>query len=278
MSEKVLSLGNVVLQKLPQRFSFPGTLDLTDSLITELPEGLFIQEDLIIGNAPIHFLPKDSIIGGNIYINSSADREKREDPTCPVFSCDSSAIVGGLIYINNQIQAPFYSKKNNYILLDNGRRFYYKSKIHFKHNDRNNPAFDRTPFDIYYGYSSKKMAVKWTSKDGLLYAKECSDRKEARYFVNYQDAIDRGMLKFLGYDIDKPRTVEELKHIFSVCTRPCDEGVENFLKICQIDPMQLYTLRELGNFIQVFNQQYPFAAADVFLKFFNIPKNQEEAN
>ena len=63
--ERILCLKNVILDKLPDSFRFEGTLDLRGSSIKELPEEIYISEDLYL-NEYIIEVPKNATIGRNL--------------------------------------------------------------------------------------------------------------------------------------------------------------------------------------------------------------------
>lgn len=260
MSEeiKVLNLGGALLNKLPDNFSFNGTLDLTGSSLKELPKGLFVQEDLIIGDADIHYIPEGTIIGGDLV-----------DFVGQIEDIHESVIIGGVFCFCDY----FLNVKNNsnkYIILDDGDRFYYKNSQYYSHKALRNHDFDRTPFTLYYGYSSRFMAVKWKTTQGE-FTKRCKDKTEAKFFVNYQDAIERGLEKYRGLDIDTPMLGRDILEIYQVCTHSCMKMVQEYLDKFGFNLDNYYTLREVGYTIQQFKLERYAPASDVFMYFFNIP-------
>lgn len=264
MSEeiKVLKLGGALLNKLPDNFSFNGTLDLTGSSLKELPKGLFVQEDLIIGDADIHYIPEDTIIGGDLV-----------DFTGQIEDIHESVIVGGVFCFCDYF-LNVKNNKDNYITLENGDRFYYKNSQYYSHKALRNHDFDRTPFEVFYGYSSRFMAVQWETSKGI-FAKRCTSKTEAKFLVNYQDAIERGLEKYQGLDIDSPMLGHEILEIYQVCTHSCMPMIEEYLKRFNFDLDKYYTLREVGYAVQQFKNERYAPASDVFMTFFNIPNYKE---
>lgn len=259
MSEiQVLKLGGALLNSLPENFSFNGTLDLSGSSLKELPKGLFIQEDLIIGDADIHCIPEGTIIGGDLI-----------DFQGQIEDIHETVIVGGKFCFYDYF-LNVKNNKNNYITLENGDRFYYQRMKHYSHEARDH-EFDRTPFDFYYGYSSRFYAVVWTTPEGN-HAKPCKNMKEAKLLVNMQDAIERGLEKYRGLDIDAPMLGHDILEIYQVCTHSCMKVVNEYLNRFDIDLDKYYTLREIGYTIQQFKVERYAPASDVFMTFFNIPE------
>lgn len=258
MSEiKVLKLSGALLNSLPENFSFNGTLDLSGSSLKELPKGLFVQEDLIIGDADIHYIPEGTIIGGDLV-----------DFIGQIEDIHESVIVGGVFCFCDYF-LNVKNNKDNYITLENGHRFYYQRMKHYSHEARDH-EFDRTPFDFYYGYSPRFCAVTWTTPEGN-HAKICSNLQEAKLLVNTQDAIERGLEKYRGLDIDTPMLGHDILEIYQICTHSCMKVVNECMDKFNIDLNNYYTLREIGYIVQQFKQMRYAPASDVFMSFFNIP-------
>jgi hypothetical protein len=255
---QVLKLEGVILDKMPDNFKFYGTIDLTGSSIKELPKGLFVQEDLIIGDASINKIPENVIIGGDLI-----DHQGR------IKSIDDSLVVGGKFFSLDQT-LDVQKSNHQHIILDNGKKFFYKSSKYYPHEARNH-LYNRTPFTIYIGYSSRFLAVSWQTPKGK-FAKECESRSEAKFLVNYQDAVERGIEQYKGLDIDTPMLGHKILKIYRICTNACLDVVDEYLQRFNLDLNKYYTLREIGYTIQKFKVERYAPASDVFMKFFNIPK------
>lgn len=268
MSENILKLKGVLLNKLPDNYRFDGTLDLTGSSLTELPKGLYVTGDLILDDNLTKIAP-ESIIGGNVYF-------KTNNPIITL-SWDESSIVAGKIIVNDGVGIDKISNKTNYIILDNGEKFWYKNKKHYSHKALRDHDFDRTPFDLYEGYNDKKMAVQWSTPKGF-FTSRCADLKEAKFLVNYQDALERGLEKYRGLDIDTPMLGHDILEIYQVCTHSCMKVVQEYLNRFGFSLDNYYTLREIGYAVQQFKIERYAPASDVFMFFFNIPNIKEEAN
>lgn len=262
MSDRILKLNGVLLNKLPENFKFDGTLDLTGSSLTELPKGLYVTADLIIGDANIHSIPEETIVGGNLI-----------DFYGNIKNIHESAIVCGS-FCRLDCFLTVKSNKTNYITLDNGDIFWYKDKRYHSHRALRNHAFDRTPFNLYYSYNDK-LAVQWSTPQGT-FTKICTDKANAKFLVNYQDAIERGLEKYRGLDIDTPMIGHKIFEIYQICTHSCMEGVQEYLDYFGFDLDKKYTLREIGYTVQQFKEDNPTPASDVFIYFFNIPPYKED--
>lgn len=273
MSEKVLKLNGVLLNKLPDNFSFDGTLDLRGSSLTELPMGLYVTGDLYLGDR-ITAIPPEAIIGGNVYFTQTARINAEGEIVFNTLKWDESSIVCGWICFEEGVQGfrkP--SNKTNYIILDNGNIFWYKEKRHYSHQARDH-EFDRTPFDFFYGYNSKQLAVQWSTPQGT-FSKECTSKENAKFLVNYQDAIERGLEKYRGLDIDTPMLGHDILEIYQVCTHSCMKIVQEYLDRFGFNLDNYYTLREIGYAVQKFKIERYAPASDVFMYFFNIPPYEE---
>ena len=276
MSKQVLKLKGVLLDRLPENYSFDGTLDLEGSSLTELPKGLFVSGDLILGDK-ITIIPPKAIIGGNVYWTQTL--VPADGKICATaLSYEDSSIVAGKIYVSNGGEIVSFvkpSNKENYIVLEDGEIFWYKNKTHYAHRALRNHDFDRTPFDLYYGYNNHNVAVKWETPKGS-FAKRCKDKAEAKFLVNYQDAIERGLEKYQGLDIDTPMLGHDILAIYQVCTHSCPKVVQEYLDKFNINLDNQYTLRQIGYSVQKFKEARYAPASEVFMSFFNIPYYGEE--
>ena len=270
MSKQVLKLKGVLLDHLPENYSFDGTLDLEGSSIKELPKGLFVSGDLILGDK-ITVIPPEAIIGGNVYWTQTL--VPAEGKICATaLSYEESSIVAGKIYVSNGVETVSFvksSNKENYIVLDDGEVFWYKRKYHYTHQARDH-EFDRTPFDLFFGYNDDFLALQWTTPQGT-FAKRCKDKAEARFLVNYQDAIERGLEQYRGLDIDTPMLGHDILAIYQICTHSCMKVVQEYLDTFHINLDNQYTLRQIGYTVQRFKEIRYAPASEVFMAFFNIP-------
>lgn len=269
MSDRILKLNGVLLNSLPENYFFDGTLDCTGSSLTELPKGLYVTGDLILGDK-IQAIPPEAIIGGNVYFTQTMTVNEKGGFSFNTLSWDRSSIVAGWICFEGGDHFRKPSDKTNYLTLDNGDIFWYKSKRHYTHQARGDHNFDRTPFDLYYGYADNKLAVQWSTPQGT-FTKDCANKENAKFLVNYQDAIERGLEKYRGLDIDVPMSGHKILEIYQVCTHSCMKVIQEYLDRFGFDLDKEYTLREVGYAVQQFKIERYAPASDVFMHFFNIP-------
>lgn len=260
--ERILCLKNVILDKLPDSFRFEGTLDLRGSSIKELPEEIYISEDLYL-NEYIIEVPKNATIGRNLITELPYEELK----------IDKTAIIAGKVIAKNIAYAQD-SSQNNCLILENGEVFWYKRKQHYTHRALRDHNFDRTPFDIFYGYNEKDMVVQWETPRGV-FTKICKDKSDAKFLVNYQDAIERGLEQYRGLDIDKPMLGHDILEIYQVCTHSCLPVIKEYLNRFGLSLDNYYTLRQIGYTVQQFKDERYAPASDVFMNFFNIPNYKE---
>jgi hypothetical protein len=66
-----LDLENTPITSLPQGLKVGGYLDLGDTKIKELPQGLKVGGNLFLNNTPIEELPQDLKVGGTLYLGDT---------------------------------------------------------------------------------------------------------------------------------------------------------------------------------------------------------------
>ena len=189
-----------------------GSLDLSDSEILNLPQGLKIEGDLIIGNANITSLPEDIIIAGDLILNDN-------DIYIP-----NTVLIGGVVKTPVE-QFKFASEANyNCIIIDETQeRFFYKKKIHLYTyvNDTQTGYFFPTVV-IYQNFNKNdsRAAVSYKDQNNKQYVMYCPQNfKQAVYQVSLHMAKIRGCDKYQNYDIYQKRSVDELIEIYNKETK-----------------------------------------------------------
>jgi hypothetical protein len=71
-----LNLQDTPITSLPEGLKVGGDLDLSNTPITSLPEGLKVGGCLYLNNTPITSLPEGFIVGGNLHLNNTPIRKK----------------------------------------------------------------------------------------------------------------------------------------------------------------------------------------------------------
>jgi hypothetical protein len=85
-----LELPNSPITSLPDGLSVGGSLNLQNSKITSLPTGLSVGGELNLGNSSIISLPADLSVGGSLFLNH-----------IKIKSLPADLSVGGSLYLNN---------------------------------------------------------------------------------------------------------------------------------------------------------------------------------
>ena len=83
-SQGDLNLSNTPITSLPEGLKVGGSLYLTNTKITSLPDGLEVGGVLFLANTPITSLPNDLKVGGSLYLTNT-----------PITSLPSGLKVGG---------------------------------------------------------------------------------------------------------------------------------------------------------------------------------------
>jgi len=85
-----LDLYNTKITKLPQGLKVGGNLYLQSTSITSLPQGLTVGGSLYLQSTPITSLPQGLTVGGNLYLSNT-----------PITSLPQGLNVGGDLYLKN---------------------------------------------------------------------------------------------------------------------------------------------------------------------------------
>ena len=110
-----LCLINAPITNLPERLTVRGALDLTNTPITSLPEGLTVGGALYLKNTPITSLPEGLKIGGHLDLRNT-----------PITSLPEELKVGGNLYLDNTPISKKYTKDKLKQMLPNVRGEIYK--------------------------------------------------------------------------------------------------------------------------------------------------------
>ena len=99
-SKEDLDLRNTPITSLPQGLEVGGNLDLEGTPITSLPQGLTVGGDLDLGDTPITSLPQGLKVGGDLYLNNTL-----------ITSLPQDLKVGGDLNLNNTPIAAEYTEE-----------------------------------------------------------------------------------------------------------------------------------------------------------------------
>jgi hypothetical protein len=261
-----LYLKDVLFKELPYNFHLFGSLDLTGSSVTELPEGLKIGKNLIIGDAPIKELPKRFYVGGDLDITSAIY----------INSIPKGAVIGGTIKGAPDGYVPKKYNKNTIsdhaVCCDCGTVIIFsKWDMVAARYDHYGNVIARVPF--YYGIDNKIFAFEYEKKYYL-----CKDNKDAEKQYNYLERDKRA--KGLGYEnftFDQEFTFEEIYQIYKILTDTCDEAIPEFKRIISmlgLDGKEKLTLRVWIDGSKYSSYKYNYLFVDFFEK--NIENNKTE--
>lgn len=259
IQNEIMSFEGILLEELPQGFSTKCSLDFRNSNIKKLPNDLHCNGYLNICQSPIKELPQGLQIGGNLYIPYGIDIPK------------DALIAGNIITENGELL--YHSNNPNHIVTtDEGKKVIFSrttSLISEKniHND-----FYLPEVIFFVGVDLSKNAFQY-EEDNKKYTIFCTSRKDGIKKFHWNRANEKGLKKYLDYDIYKPRSVSELIEIFKVCTGSCNSGIEKFLKQFNIDNQKLYSIND----VNIMLEQIPLfsvPAKEVFIETFK-PKETE---
>ena len=111
-----LDLSNSPITKLPEGLEVDGDLNLENAYITSLPEGLKVSGDLYLGNTRrLNSLPEALKVGGDLYLGNTI-----------ITSLPESLTVGGDLYLSNTHIARQYTNEQLKQMLPNVKGEIYK--------------------------------------------------------------------------------------------------------------------------------------------------------
>lgn len=224
-----------------------GNLDLSNTKIQALPEGLEVKGWLNLCYTPIQTLPEHLTVGGWLNLSNT-----------PIQVLPESLKVGGYIYLENTKLSSSQAEINHKVKkLRNGD---YKEKDYL-YCDGFLTLIRKTQklgeYTVYIGKIPGRNVV----SDGKHFA-HCDKIRDGIADILYKEASDRGAEQYRGCQLDEPHTVKELMTMYRVITGACRQGTEQFVK--SLGPLKdTYTISEV---IQLTKGQY---GAESFQKFFN---------
>lgn len=232
--KKILKLANTQVKNLPNNFFYPYSLDLTDSSIEKLPEGLIVLGDLIIGNAPVNYLSGTSFIGGDL------DASLKNN-----FIIENGAIVMNRVYGSryNKISLPYKTITDKMVIGENGEVVYYQNKIVVMQRE----AHDGSPVDymsVYIGYVDYDMVV-YKNKWFILRPKKEPLTKYEK-IIEKKKQLERLKDKYTNLKWSDKYTLKEIFPIYQDITEACAYAYDGFLEVLKnmgLDPEKPLTLR-----------------------------------
>ena len=239
-----LYLRGTPITSLPEGLTCGGYLDLSNTPITSLPEGLTCGGDLDLSNTPIKALPEGLTCGGDLYLSNT-----------PITSLPEGLTCGGILYLRgtpikaSDVKRVRRLKDGDYVA---GKYIYCDGIL--THIAKTRKAGDYT---LYIGKIKGRNVV----SDGTLYA-HCKTLRDGIADIAFKRAAERGADQYKGIDMDTPIPLEEAKTMYRIITGACRAGTEQFAQSLGDKLQGTYTVREM---IRVTKGQYN---AEKFAEFF----------
>ena len=235
-----LNLRNTGITSLPEGLTVGGWLDLRGTSITSLPEGLTVGGWLDLNGTPITALPEGLTVGGGLDLSNT-----------PITALPEGLTVGGWLDLNGTpITAPAKYKKLKNGMYVPGKYLYADNILTHVKNAR-----EKDGYTFYEGKIPGKNVV----FDGKNYA-HCKTFREGLEDLAFKSAKARGAEQYENLTLDSELPLEEAKTMYRIITGACRAGTENFLST--ITPKEKYTVREI---IEITAGQY---GAERFKSFF----------
>ena len=202
-----------------------GNIELSGTQITALPDNLTVGGWLYLSGTQITALPDNLTVGGGL------DLRGTQITALP----DNLTVGGGLDLRGTQITEKERRKVKGLIDGTIKERYIYADGVLFHRAGKKHKIGEYT---VYPGKIKGHMLV----TDGKLWA-HCKTAKEGIADILFKQAKNRGADQYKGIDIDKPRTVDELKTMYRIITGACRAGTEAFVNSVR-DLKETYTVRE----------------------------------
>ena len=187
-----------------------GDLDLSETPITSLPEGLTVAGNLYLSGTQITSLPEGLTVGGSLYLRGTQITTLTEGLT-----------VGGSL----DLRGTQITNRTKFKKLQNGDyvpgRYLYADGI-LTHVKRKRVLHGYT----YYVGKIKGQNVIY---DGKNYA-HCKSFKSGVEDLAFKAAKDRGAEQYRNMPVDTELTVEEAKTMYRVITGACQAGTNAFVE------------------------------------------------
>ena len=220
-----LLLSGTKITSLPENMTVGGRLDLRGTQITYLPENLTVGGTLDISGTQITSLPENLKVGGWLYLRGTPIESKKEEAKKVRRLKNGDYVEGRYLYCDDTL---IHVKRKRKI----GEYTYYVGKI-------------------------KGMNAIY---DGENYA-HCKDFSDGVNDLEFKKAKDRGADQYRDYTMDTVVSFEDAKTMYRVITGSCKAGTEKFVNGLRSVKEQ-YTVREI---IDITKNAY---RGEVFKSFF----------
>ena len=265
-----LNLSGTPITSLPDNLTVGGWLNLRGTPITSLPDNLTVGEWLDLSGAPITSLPDNLTVGGSLDLSGTPITSLPDNLTVggslnlsgtPITSLPDNLTVGGWIDLR---KTPIESKEEEAKKIKRlkngdyveGRYLYCDDTL--IHVNRKRKIGEYT----YYVGKIKGMNAIY---DGGNYA-HCKDFRDGVNDLEFKKAKDRGASQYRDYTMDTVVPFEDAKTMYRIITGSCKAGTEQFVNGLQSVKEQ-YTVREI---IDITKNAY---RGEVFKSFFEKKEN-----
>ena len=275
-----LDLRDTSITALPEGLVVGGSLDLSGTQITALPEGLTVGRYLDLRRTPITALPEGLKVGGSLYLEDTQITALPEGLAVggyldlrytPITALPEGLAVGGSLDLRDtSITAlPEDLKVGSYIFPHNPN-----IKKLLKHVLKDG---DYVPGKYLYAdgilthvknrrksgaytYYLGKIKGRNVVSDGTYWA-HCRTLREGVADLLYKHAADRGAEQYRHLTLDSVLPFDEAVTMYRVITGACQAGTQQFLESLP-ELKEAYSVREM---IELTRGQY---GADKFAEFF----------
>ena len=254
INNDVMYFKDVILDTLPANFNCLQSLDLSDSHIAQIGDGLVVNGDLIISNAPLEGLPARLVVTQDLIML---------DHVLPI---PLDALIGGKIIVPEGEINPAIPA-SHIIHCDDGTDVIYRYVTIVKHEDHRPDDYDYPEILYYPHINPAKLGAARYIENNVTYTLSCMSANDGIDKVNWKRAEVAGLYTLTGLDVDEPRSVAELSKIYQICTGACVSGIKTFIEIMKVDPASTYTLRELYHMVQHYHRDRS-VSKKIFLEFF----------
>ena len=193
-----------------------GSLDLSGTQITALPDGLTVGGWLDLRGTQITALPDGLTVGGSLDLRGTQITDEKAELKKVKKLQNGDYVPGKYLYADDILTHIKKCKKVD-------------------------------KYTLYVGKISGRNVV----SDGVNYA-HCNKLREGIADLEFKAAKDRGAEQYKGMSMDTELTVEEAVTMYRIITGACRQGSENFVNSLG-ELKEKYTLREC---IEITKGQY----------------------
>ena len=206
-----------------------GNLDLRNSRVTSLPDGLKVPGNLMLNHTPITSLPDNLTVGDSLYLSGTK-----------ITSLPDNLTIGGQIisYYDQIKNLDHYTHLQNGDYVEGEYLFADEILTHVKR------AKKIGEYTFYVG----KIPSKNVAFDGEYYA-HCKTFSDGVRDIEFKRASDRGSDQYRSLTLDSEVSKDEAITMYRVITGACQQGTDSFVNSLR-DTKDRYTVREIISITQ----------------------------